>query len=157
LKITVLTLQMNITFSARLLSSPGSENHQRNVQTEASTTSTYIPAAPIAARCHLLGSIQESETLQYRQGVSTRNMTPISWHSPPKCLHDSPWANSCITLVTASVAASRSQLEGVKNWWKVGSFARNVANCTETNSKAATISPRAITSAVRVKSQRTLG
>ena len=32
----------------------------------------------MAARCHLFGSIQESETLQYRQGVSTRTMMPIS-------------------------------------------------------------------------------
>ena len=70
---------------------------------EASTSSTYMPAAPIAARCQRLGSIQESETLQYRQGVSTRNMTPISWHSPPKCLQDRPWPNSCRTLVTHSV------------------------------------------------------
>ena len=56
------------------------------VAIEASTSSTYMPAAPMAARCHLFGSIQESETLQYRQGVSTSIMTPISWHSPPKCL-----------------------------------------------------------------------
>ena len=57
---------------------PGSLNHHRNVAIEAITISTYMPPAPIPARCHLLGSIQESETLQYRQGVSTRNITPIS-------------------------------------------------------------------------------
>ena len=61
-----------------MCNSPGSENHQRKVQIEANTISTYMPAAPMQARCHLLGSIQESETLQYRQGVSTRTMTPIS-------------------------------------------------------------------------------
>ena len=83
-----------------------------NVQIEASTISTYMPAAPIAARCHRLGSIQESDTLQYRHGVSTSNITPISWHSPPKCLHDSPWPNSCRILVTASVIASQSQFSG---------------------------------------------
>ena len=77
---------------------------------EASSNSTYMPAAPMKARCHLLGSIQESETLQYRQGVSTRSMTPISWHSPPKCLHDSPWPNSCRILVTASTTASQKAL-----------------------------------------------
>ena len=43
---------------------PGSVYHQMNVAIEAITSSTYIPAAPIAARCHLFGSIQESETLQ---------------------------------------------------------------------------------------------
>ena len=32
-----------------------------------------MPPAPMAARCHLLGSSQESETLQYRQGVSTED------------------------------------------------------------------------------------
>lgn len=26
--------------------------------------------------------------------VITRNMMPISWHSPPKCLHVRPWPNS---------------------------------------------------------------
>ena len=46
-------------------------------------TSTYIPAAPIAARFHLLGSIQLSVTSQYRQGVKTSSIIPISWHSPP--------------------------------------------------------------------------
>ena len=46
-------------------------------------TSTYIPAAPIAARFHFEGSIQLSETSQYRQGVNTRSIIPISWHSPP--------------------------------------------------------------------------
>ena len=82
---------------------PGSLNHHRNVQIEAITTSMYMPAAPIQARCHLFGSIHESETLQYKQGVSTRNITPISWHSPPKCLQVSPWPNSWITFVMPSV------------------------------------------------------
>ena len=85
-----------------------------NVQIEAITISTYMPAAPIAARCHLLGSIQESDTLQYRQGVSTRNITPISWHSPPKCLHVSPWPNSWMTLVTASVSAQVDPVLGLE-------------------------------------------
>jgi len=43
---------------------PGSVNHQMNVEIDASTSSTYMPAAPIAARCQRLGSIQESDTLQ---------------------------------------------------------------------------------------------
>ena len=113
------------------------------VAIEASTSSTYMPAAPMAARCHLLGSIHESETLQYRQGVSTRIMMPISWHSPPKCLHDSPWPNSCRTLVTARVAASRKALAGLKKSWKVGSLARNVSNSTRTSTSAASISSQA--------------
>ena len=86
----MLTDEMKTMFRQRLLSKPGWVNHQIYVANEASTSSTYMPAAPIAALAHLLGSIQESETLQYKQGVSTRNITPISWHSPPKCLHDKP-------------------------------------------------------------------
>ena len=111
---------MNITFRQRLCNRPGSVNHQRKVQIEASTSSTYMPAAPMAARCHLLGSIHESETLQYRQGVSTRIIMPISWHSPPKCLQVSPWPNSCRTLVTPSTTASQKALWMLKNWWNVG-------------------------------------
>ena len=64
----------------------------------------------MAARCHLLGSIQESETLQYRQGVSTRTMIPISWHSPPKCLQVSPWPNSWQIFV---IAQHQRQEKGV--------------------------------------------
>ena len=64
LKITVLTEQMNIEFRQRLLQQPRLANHQMKVAIEASTSSTYMPPAPMAARCHLLGSIQESETLQ---------------------------------------------------------------------------------------------
>src|SRR3954471_1520384 len=91
-----------------------------NVQIEANISSTYMPAAPIAARCQRLGSIHESETLQYRQGVRTRNITPISWHSPPKCLHDRPWPNSCKILVMHKVRPSHSQFCALKNEWKSG-------------------------------------
>ena len=86
-----------------------------NVQTLAMASSTYMPAAPIMARCHLLGSIQLSETLQYRQGVSTRISTPISWHSPPKCLQLMPCPNSCSTFVTARATASRKAFFTLKN------------------------------------------
>jgi len=99
----VLTEQMNITLRQIELSSPGWLYHHKKVAIEAKNSSTYIPAAPIAARCHLLGSIQESETLQYSAGVNTSIMKPSSWHSPPKCLHASPWPNSCSTLTTAIV------------------------------------------------------
>src|SRR3954471_11934526 len=107
-----------------------------NVQMDANTSSTYMPAAPIAARCQRLGSIQESETLQYRQGVSTRNITPISWHSPPKCLHVSPWPNSWMIFVTASTIIIQKALPTVKNWWNDGSLDWNTSNCTVTSSKA---------------------
>ena len=116
-----------------------------------------MPAAPIDARCHLLGSIQESETLQYRQGVSTRNITPISWHSPPKCLQVSPWPNSWITLVTASVRPSQIQFWAVKNWWNVGSFERKTSNSTVTSVSADSAKSAQIVIAGVEYIQRTLG
>ena len=51
----------------------------------------------------VLGSIQESETLQYSHGVRTRIITHISWHSPPKCLQASPWPNSPVMSWALSV------------------------------------------------------
>ena len=74
----MLTEQTNIVLRATWFNNPGALNHQTNVAIEAMHTSTYMPAAPMKARCHLLGSIQESETLQYRQGVSTSIITPSS-------------------------------------------------------------------------------
>src|SRR6185436_1223340 len=103
LKTTVLTEQINITLRQIELTRPGVLNHHKKVAIEARNSSTYIPAAPIAARAHLLGNIQESETLQYSAGVNTRSMAPNSWHSPPKCLHDRPCPNSCSTFTTAIV------------------------------------------------------
>ena len=128
-----------------------------NVQIEASTISTYMPAAPMAARCQLFGSIHESDTLQYRHGVSTRNITPISWHSPPKCLHDRPWPNSCRILVTMSVTARAIQFWASKNEWNDGSRDWKTSNCTITSVSAAVASMSAKTVAAGVKNQRTYG
>ena len=61
---------------------------------------------------------------------------PISWHSPPKCLQDSPWPNSCRTFVTPSTTASRKALWMLKNWWNSGSFERNTSNSTTTSISA---------------------
>src|SRR5262245_60161910 len=94
LKRSVLTEQTNITLRQRWLNRPGSLNHQSSVANDARTNSTYIPAAPTAARRHLLGIIHASLTLQYRQGVKASSMTPISWHSPPNRLQARPCPNS---------------------------------------------------------------
>ena len=67
-----------ITPRAIWFSRPGSENHQRKVAAAARFSSTKIPAALTAARCHLLGNRQESVTSQYKQGVKTRSITPRS-------------------------------------------------------------------------------
>ena len=64
LNISVDTLDTNITSRHSWLKTPGWEFHHRKVAIEARINSMYIPAAPIAARCHLLGSIQLSETSQ---------------------------------------------------------------------------------------------
>src|SRR6476659_10330427 len=128
-----------------------------NVQMEASTSSTYMPAAPIAARCQRFGSIQESETLQYKQGLRTRNMMPISWHSPPKCLQERPWPNSCRTLVTQSVSASQAQFCALKKSWKSGSREWNRSNCTMISDSAASPSAMQQHIAGTEKNQRMYG
>ena len=112
----------------RWFSSPGTLYHHKNVATLAMNTSTYIPAAPIAARCHLLGNIHESLTLQYSAGVNTKSMKPISWHSPLKCLQLNQCPNSCNTLTIAMVMPSQIQLCAPKNSWKVGRRERKVSN-----------------------------
>ena len=58
--------------------SPGSLKNHRHRQIDANPISTVIPAAEIAIRGHLPGNIQASDTLQYRQGVNTSSITPIS-------------------------------------------------------------------------------
>ncbi len=154
MKRTVLTEQMNITFRHRLFNNPGAENHHKKVQIEAIISSTYMPAAPIIARCHLLGSIQESETLQYRQGVSTSTMMPISWHSPPKCLQARPWPNSCNTLVTPNARASKKALCMLKNCWNSGSLERKTSNSATTKSSAERAISRQTAPAGTEKNQR---
>src|SRR5687767_3949168 len=141
--------------SANWFTMPGSLNHQTYVAMLAITSSTYIPAAPINARCHLLGSIQESLTLQYKQGVSTRNITPISWHSPPKCLHDMPWPNSCRILVAVSVIARASQFCAEKNELNDGSRDWKTSNWTITSVRAAVANMSAAVVASGVKNHRT--
>ena len=125
---TVLTEQMNMMFRHMWFSKPGSLNHHKNVAIDAKISSTYMPAAPTAARFHLSGCIHESETLQYSAGVNTSSMKPISWHSPPTFLHDSPWPSSCRIFVPASVNPSSSQFPVPKKLWNAGSRAMNVSN-----------------------------
>src|SRR3954469_25877267 len=95
-----------------------------------------MPAAPMAMRRYLLSSSQESETLQYKAGVKTSNMKPISWHSPPKCLQARPCPNSCSTLTTAIVMPNQIQFLGPKNSWKSGSRERKTSNCAPTRVSA---------------------
>src|SRR5690348_1982346 len=128
-----------------------------NVQIEASTSSTYMPAAPIAARCQRLGSIHESETLQYRHGVMTSIMIPISWHSPPKCLQERPWPNSCKIFVIASVRPSHSQFCAWKKLWNDGSRDWKTSKLTSTSVSAESASAMQQTSAGTEKNQRIYG
>src|SRR5947209_1460560 len=103
LKMTVEIVDTKKMFRHKWCISPGRVNHHRNRASDESTVSTHIPAAPIAIRCHLFLSIHESLTSQYSVGLNTRMMTPISWHSPPKCRHDKPCPSSCSTFIPASV------------------------------------------------------
>src|SRR5688572_1870480 len=112
-----------------------------------------MPAAPIAARRHLLAIIHESVTSQYRQGVKHSSSTPISWHSPPNRLQASPCPNSCRILTTASVAASANQFVGPKNSVLPGSRSVNSVHCEATKSSADSPTPMHKTSAGQEKSQ----
>ena len=78
LKITVVTAVTKNVFKHKWCSRPDSVFHHRKTAMAEITISTYIPAAPIAIRCHLFLSIHESETSQYRQGMKTNSIIPIS-------------------------------------------------------------------------------
>src|SRR6266404_180120 len=90
LKTTVVTIEMKKTLRHRWCKRPGLVKNHTNRASDESTISTHIPAAPMAIRFHLFLSIHESLTSQYMVGLKTRKITPISWHSPPKCRHVSP-------------------------------------------------------------------
>src|SRR5262249_1410888 len=87
-------------------------------------------------RFHLLGSVHESETLQYRHGENTRNNNPISWTSPPNFLQLSPWPNSWITLTTPSAIQRYTTVLKLKNSWYDGSLLRKVSKWMATRSTA---------------------
>ncbi len=76
-----------------------------------------MPAKLMMIRRHLLGSVHESETLQYRHGDRHRNSAPISWHSPPNALQLSPWPNSWITLTMPRAIHRYSSRFHWKNDW----------------------------------------
>ncbi len=64
-------------------------------------------------RCHLLGSRQASETLQYMAGEKHRSKKPISCTSPPSALQLSPWPNSWITLTMPSAIQTYIMFQGL--------------------------------------------
>ncbi len=89
--------------------------------------------------------------------MSTRIITPISWHSPPKCLHARPWPNSWQTFVSARVIARKIALVGLKKLWKLGSFERKTSNSTVTSASAVSAMTMVRANIVREKHQRSLG
>src|SRR3954469_15779323 len=126
---SVLTVQIIMMLSATSCTTPGWAYHQMIVAAEASTSSTIMPAAETAIRFHLLGNVQASLTSQYRHGENTSSMKPISWTSPPKCLHASACPNSCNTLTTPMAAKSQITFRGSTNALSAGSRSWNSSKC----------------------------
>ena len=89
--------------------------------------------------------------------MSTRIITPISWHSPPKCLQVRPWPNSCSTLITPRVTDSSRAFWKLKNSWKAGSRERKTWNCTVTSISGRQAQQDAETTAVRREEPADLG
>ena len=110
----MLTVQMIMTFSATSCTTPGWAYHQTIVATAASTSSTIMPAAETAIRCHLLGNRQASLTSQYRHGANTSSMKPSSCTSPPKCLQASAWPSSCSTFTAPIASSSQRQISRIE-------------------------------------------
>ncbi len=62
---------------------PGSEETQMSAASEASMTSTMMPALLTLMRSHLSGISQASEVSVNMQGWKTRNAGPMACTSPP--------------------------------------------------------------------------
>jgi len=86
--------------------------------TAAMASSTSIPAAPTTTRCHLFLSAQALEASTYGRGVKTRNMTPMTWTSPPEplafpnFLHANAWPNSWKIFTITKLAYSSGRRWG---------------------------------------------
>ncbi|NNJ27764.1 hypothetical protein LzC2_38720 [Planctomycetes bacterium LzC2] len=133
---TVETDPTTATFRQSVRNNPGSASHHSHRAAEASTTSTATPAATTAIRLRRSASSQASDTSQYRQGASTRIITPNSRHSPPKCVQVSPWPSSWRIFIAPSVASSQIRLLAERNAPTSGSAA-NTASAFSTNNPAA--------------------
>src|ERR1051325_10665087 len=94
-------------------------------------------------RFHLLGSVHESETLQYIAGEKTRNNRPISWTSPPNFLQLNPCPNSWMTFTTPSAIHRYTTVWKLKNSWYDGSLLRKVSKCVVTSRMAASMTMQA--------------
>ncbi len=116
-----------------------------------------MPAAATAIRRQRLGHVQLSDTSQYRQGVKTSSIMPISWHSPPKCLQTNACPSSCSTLTTASVAASQSTFCIRRKELNSGSLAKTASIRMATKAAAPRTSSRHRTRKPRENIQRTRG
>src|SRR5436190_9501077 len=95
-----------------------------------------MPAKLMMMRCHLFGSVQASETLQYMAGEKHRTRKPISWTSPPNALQLRPWPNSWITFTAPSATHRYMIVLKLKNSWYDGKRSRNVSKCVSTSHSA---------------------
>src|SRR6476620_6833600 len=137
---SVFTVQITMMLSATSCTRPGWAYHQTIVAPDASTNSTMMPAAETAIRFHLLGNRHASLTSQYKQGENTSSMKPISWTSPPKCLHANACPNSCSTFTTPIASSSQTRFRGSTNAFNSGSLSRNSPKCPTTSDNAYTTS-----------------
>src|SRR5579871_229696 len=84
-------------------------------------------------RFHLLGSVQASETLQYKHGENTRKSAPISWTSPPNALQLRPWPNSWMIFTSPKANHKYQTVPKLKNSWYEGSLSRNASKWVATS------------------------
>ena len=75
-------------------------------------------------RCkHALSALDKIPLLSFLalRGRCRYCRTPISWHSPPKCRHASPCANSCTSFVSPTTSHRSNRFDNEKNSAAAGS------------------------------------
>jgi hypothetical protein len=106
--------------------------------TEATNSSTIMPAAPTNMRCQRLGKDHAADASTYGVGMNTRNMMPSSWHSPPNRRQAKAWPSSWISLMPTNTAHSHSQFDGSIEFAAAAFSSRH---CGSTNAPATRIVP----------------
>ena len=87
---------------------------QKNRASEQTKSSTIIPAAPTTTRWRVSVKADAADASTYGIGISTRNMMPISWTSPPQALTAHACPNSCISLSTGKVSHISTRFCGAR-------------------------------------------
>ena len=82
---------------------------------------------------------------------------PISWHSPPKCLQESPWPNSCSTFVTPSVSGQQKGVVDAEELMELGQLRAEHLELDGHQQERGEPSRQLAATAQGEKNQRTLG